>query len=72
MSSVVFDIETLGFPLETFDDVQQEYLLKFADTEEKRELELQKLNLYPFTAQIIAIGMLNPETKSGKVFCPIR
>jgi predicted PolB exonuclease-like 3'-5' exonuclease len=68
MSSVVFDIETLGFPIETFDDVQQEYLLKFADTEEKRELELQKLNLYPFTAQIIAIGMLNPETKSGKVF----
>lgn len=68
MSAVVFDIETLGFPIETFDEVQQEYLMKFADTEEKREVELQKLNLYPLTAQIIAIGMLNPETKSGKVF----
>lgn len=68
MSAVVFDIETLGFPIETFDEVQQEYLLKFADSEEKREVELQKLNLYPLTAQIIAIGMLNPDTKSGKVF----
>jgi len=68
MASVVFDIETLGFPIESFDDVQQEYILKFADTEEKRELELQKLALSPLTAQIIAIGMLNPETMSGKVF----
>jgi DNA polymerase elongation subunit (family B) len=68
MARVVFDIETLGFPIETFDDVQQEYLLKFADTEEKREVEIQKLNLYALTARIIAIGMLNPDTKAGKVF----
>lgn len=68
MSSVVFDIETLGMPIESFDEVQQEYLLKLADTDEKRDAELQKLNLYPLTAQIIAIGMLNPETMSGKVF----
>ncbi len=68
MSSVVFDIETLGFPIESFDETRQEYLLKFADTEEKRVAELQKLNLYPLTARIIAIGMLNPETRSGKVF----
>lgn len=68
MSSVVFDIETLGFPLDSFDETQQEYLLKFADTVEKREVEIQKLNLYPLTARIIAIGMLNPETTSGKVF----
>ncbi len=68
MSSVVFDIETLGFPLDAFDEKQQEYLLKAADTDEKREVEIQKLNLYPLTARIIAIGMLNPETSSGKVF----
>lgn len=67
MSRVVFDIETLGFPIESFDEVQQEYLLKFADSDEKRETEIQKLNLYPLTAQIIAIGMLNPETNAGKV-----
>ena len=68
MSRVVFDIETLGFPIETFDEIQQEYLLKFADSDEKREAELQKLNLHALTAQIIAIGMLNPDTMGGKVF----
>jgi DNA polymerase elongation subunit (family B) len=68
MKRVVFDIETLAFPFETFDDVQQEYLLKFADTEEKREQALLQLNLYAPTAGIIAIGMLNPETNAGKVF----
>jgi DNA polymerase elongation subunit (family B) len=66
-SRVVFDIETLALPLESFDETQQSYLLKFA-TEETREAELQKLNLYAFTAQILAIGMVNPETNAGKVF----
>ncbi len=68
MTRVVFDIETLGFPIDTFDEVQQEYLLKFADTDEKREAEIQKLALHALTAQIICIGMLNPDTKAGKVF----
>jgi DNA polymerase elongation subunit (family B) len=68
MSRVVFDIETLGYPLETFDETQQEYLMKFADTEEKRLETIQKLNLHPMTARVIAIGMLNPDTHSGKVF----
>lgn len=68
MKRVVFDIETLAFPIETFDEVQQEYLLKFADTEEKRVQTLQQLNLYAPTAQIIAIGMYNPDSNVGKVF----
>ena len=68
MNRVVFDIETLGFPLETFDEKQQEYLMKFARTEEERLEAIQKLNLTPFTAQVIAIGMLNPDTNQGKVY----
>jgi predicted PolB exonuclease-like 3'-5' exonuclease len=68
MSSVVFDIETLGLPLDTFDEAQQEYLFRSADTEEKRLEETQKLALYALTGQIIAIAMLNPDTMSGKVF----
>lgn len=67
MNRIVFDIETLGLPLESFDDVQQEYLLKFADTEEKREEAIQKLSLYPATAKVIAVGMLNPDTGVGNV-----
>lgn len=68
MNRVVFDIETLGFPLEDFDEQQQEYLLKFAKTGEERIEAIQRLNLLPFTARIIAIGMLNPDTQQGKVF----
>jgi hypothetical protein len=68
MSKVVIDIETLGFPFDSFDEPQQEYLLKFAGTDAEREEAIQKLSLYPMTARIIAIGMLNPETNRGKVF----
>jgi 3'-5' exonuclease len=67
VSRVVIDIETLGYPLESFDEVQQEYLLKFSDTEEKKAEAVQKFSLYPTTAQIIVIGMLNPDTGHGKV-----
>jgi 3'-5' exonuclease len=67
MSHVVLDIETLGFPVESFDETQQKYLLKFAETDIDRAETIQKLNLYPTTAQIIAIGMLNPETNHGKI-----
>jgi DNA polymerase elongation subunit (family B) len=67
MSQVILDIETLAFPLESFDETQQKYLLKFAESDADRVETIQKLNLYPTTAQIIAIGMLNPETNHGKV-----
>ncbi|HWP82765.1 MAG TPA: ribonuclease H-like domain-containing protein [Bacteroidota bacterium] len=62
MSRVVVDIETLAYPLESFDTAQRDYLLRFSETEEERQAALQKLNLSPLTARIIAIGMLNPET----------
>jgi DNA polymerase elongation subunit (family B) len=67
MARVVIDIETLGYPLESFDETQQEYLLKFSDTEEKKLETVQKLALYPTTSQIITIGMLNPDTGHGKI-----
>jgi hypothetical protein len=67
MSHVVLDIETLSFPVESFDETQQTYLLKFAETDADRVEAIQKLNLYPTTAQIIAVGMLNPETDRGKI-----
>jgi DNA polymerase elongation subunit (family B) len=67
MTRVVIDIETLGYPIESFDEVRQEYLLKFAETDVDRQEAIQKLNLYPTTAQIITIGMLNPDTGHGKI-----
>jgi DNA polymerase elongation subunit (family B) len=67
MNRIVFDIETLAYPLEHFDGVQQEYLLKFAKTEEEREDTVRRMSLNPFTARIIAVGMLNPDSNQGKV-----
>lgn len=67
MSRVVIDIETLGYSFESFDASQQEYLLKFAETEEERLEAIQRLSLYPTTARVIAIGMVNPDTNHGKV-----
>ena len=64
---IVFDIETLGLPLESFDEQQQAYLTKFASTPEEMTEAIQKLNLSPFTARIIAVGMVNPESNQGKV-----
>jgi DNA polymerase elongation subunit (family B) len=67
MSRVVIDIETLAYPLESFDERQQTYLLKFARTEEERIEAIQKMNLFPTTAHLLAIGMWNPDTSKGKV-----
>jgi len=66
-AKVVFDIETLGHQLKSFDEAQQKYLLKFSETEAEREEAIQKLSLYPTTAQVIAVGLLNPETNHGKI-----
>ena len=68
MNRVVFDIETLAYPLESFDESQQEYLMRFAKNDEERAEAVMKMSLAPFTAQIVAIAMVNPESQQGKVF----
>ena len=74
MATLVFDIETTALPLEQFDEAQQEYLLrdaaKLPDDEAraaKRE-EIQRfMSLWPLTAQVVCIAMLNTETGKGQV-----
>jgi DNA polymerase elongation subunit (family B) len=74
MARLVFDIETSGLPLETFDETQQEYL--FRETEklsdpvarDLRRAEIEQLfNLWPLTARVVCIGMLNVDTLRGQV-----
>ena len=74
MAKLVFDIETSALPLENFDEVQQEYLLreveKIPDEAAKaarREEVLRMFSLWPFTAQVVCIAMLNADTARGKV-----
>jgi len=73
MAKLVFDIETSCLPLENFDDTQQEYL--FRDAQKLPEMEqanrraeiLRQFNLWPLTAQVVCIAMLNAETSRGQV-----
>src|SRR5688572_3613971 len=74
MAKLVFDIETSALPLEIFDEVQQEYLLREAQKIEdetaravRREEILRQFSLWPFTAQVVCIAMLNAETLRGQV-----
>jgi DNA polymerase elongation subunit (family B) len=74
MPRLVFDIETSALPLESFDETQREYLLRDAERladegarETRRAEILRQFNLWPFTAQVVCIAMLNVETARGQV-----
>jgi predicted PolB exonuclease-like 3'-5' exonuclease len=74
MAKLIFDIETSALGMENFDPAQQEYL--FRDCEKipdetarlTRRAEIQgQFNLWPFTAQIVCIAMVNAESQRGQV-----
>jgi DNA polymerase elongation subunit (family B) len=74
MAKLVFDIETSALPLENFDEVQQEYLFreanKLCDEGQRaaRQGEIKQLfNLWPLTARVVCVAMLNAETCRGQV-----
>ena len=74
MPRLIFDIETTAQPLENFDEVQQEYLLREAEKlpEEaakaaKREEITRMFSLWPLTGQVVCIAMLNAESLRGQV-----
>jgi predicted PolB exonuclease-like 3'-5' exonuclease len=71
---LIVDIETVGFDLENLAESQQEFLLRYAEKEndyslkESKKEEVERyLSLYPYTAKIISIGMLNTETNGTLV-----
>lgn len=72
--NLVFDIETAGVDFETLSESQQEFLLRYTESEKdllkKSELvedTKRYLSLYPYTAKIIAIGLFNTEKESAVV-----
>ena len=74
MAKLVFDIETSALPPESFDEVQQEYLFREASklpdeaARETRRAEIQQLfSLWPLTARVVCVAMLNAETLRGQV-----
>jgi len=75
LRKIIFDIETCCYPFDTLAESQQEYLLRYAEKEKDEELKLQKkedalryLNLYPFTAKVIAIGILDVNKEKRFVY----
>ena len=74
MATLIFDIETSRLGLEHFDETQQEYLFrdcqKIEDVtlrEVRRDEIQQQFNLWPLTAQVVCVAMLNAETSRGQV-----
>jgi DNA polymerase elongation subunit (family B) len=74
MATLVFDIETSALPREQFDAAQLEYLFREAEklpdeaARETRRAEIQRqFNLWPLTAQVVCIAMLNADTSRGQV-----
>lgn len=68
LRKVVIDIETIGKDFDSFNEISKEYLLKFAETEEEIEEAKDRLGFSPLTGEIVAIGMLNPQTNEGAVY----
>lgn len=74
MATLIFDIETSALPLESFDEAQQEYLFRECEKlpdeparlARRAEIERQ-FNLWPLTAQVVCIAMLNADTSRGQV-----
>jgi len=73
MATIVFDIETSALPLDLFDEAQREYLFREAEKlaegperETKRSEIQRQFNLWPFTAQVVCIAMLNAESLRGQ------
>ncbi len=74
MKRLIFDIETVGYDFDTLTPSQQEYILRYAEKEKDEKIKQEKideskryLSLYPFTAKVVAIGMLNVESEGSMV-----
>lgn len=74
MATLVFDIETVGLPPEMFDEAQREYLFREAEklsTEPEREAKRTEIaglfGLWPLTAQVVCLAMVNADTHRGQV-----
>lgn len=72
--NLVFDIETTGYDFDSLAESQQEFLLRYAEHEKdisKKEEMMDDakrfLSLYPLTAKVIAIGMLNTQTEKEMI-----
>ena len=74
MARLVFDIETSALPPDHLDPAQREYLFRDAErlpdevSAQLRRAEIERqFNLWPFTAQVVCVAMVNAESCRGQV-----
>lgn len=67
-SRLIFDIETVGQPFQELGSDVQEFLLRYADTEEKQQQIRDRTALSAITGEIVAIALLDPDTDKGGVY----
>jgi hypothetical protein len=68
MPKLIFDIETVGVEFDSLDDKAKELLLAYAESDEEIKGIKNGLGLSPLTGEIVAIGILNPDTHKGAVY----
>ncbi len=68
MPRLIFDIETVGKDFESLDQTTQEYLLRYAETEDEKDEVKDRLSFFPQTAEIVTIGLFDPDAERGFAF----
>jgi 3'-5' exonuclease len=68
MPGLIFDIETIGVDFNSLDKKSQEFLLAYAESSEEEQDIKNGLGFSPLTGEIVAIGILNPDTDKGAVY----
>lgn len=64
---LIFDIETVRDVFEELPDDVQNYLTKYADTDDKKNEIIEAMSFNPLTSKIVAIGMLDYSSNKGCV-----
>jgi hypothetical protein len=68
MARVIFDIETVGKDFESLDKPVQEYLMRYAESADEKDEIKDRLSFYPLTAEIVTIGLFDPDRNKGFAF----
>jgi DNA polymerase elongation subunit (family B) len=62
---LVFDIETVADPFNEYPEAIKNYLLQYADSDEKKREIIEQFPFNPLTSSILAIGMMDHSDKNG-------
>ncbi len=68
MNRIVFDIETVGLPWDTWSEATREYLVGRSGAGAGEESTKERLGLSAPTGKVVAIAMMNPDTGRGGVY----